>query len=64
MKWQEAIEETMAIERQIQEKIETMRKECMNFAWLLKVVIDGRKKEASDLDIRQIRNVRHENHQS
>lgn len=46
--------ETMAIENQIREKIDTLRKECMKFATLLKVVIEGRKQDAENLDLAQL----------
>ncbi|KEZ44521.1 hypothetical protein SAPIO_CDS3541 [Scedosporium apiospermum] len=54
VKWQEAMMETMAIENQIREKIDTLRKECMKFATLLKVVIEGRKQDAENLDLAQL----------
>lgn len=54
IKWQEALMEMMSIESQIREKVDTLRKECMKFATLLKVVIEGRKEDAENLDLAQL----------
>lgn len=53
--WKEAVTELITIEKEIQEKIRGLNKECMHFTQLLKIVVEGRKQEAVDLNLKQPR---------
>ncbi|CAI4216355.1 unnamed protein product [Parascedosporium putredinis] len=53
--WKEAVTELITIEKEIQERIRVLQKECMHFTQLLKIVVEGRKQEAVDLNLKQPR---------